>query len=110
MKILLGGIVKDFKNSTNFDFEVDRHDDIRDVVTTLVHNQARAATPMDVEPNSLAVCGGDLAASHDHTVVEDYTAAAAHDIEEYDDDLHVHYVGKGNVAGWQTRGCKSKGK
>ena len=41
--------VKELKKSTNIDFAKDSYSEIRDVVTTLVHNHMTAATKMDVD-------------------------------------------------------------
>lgn len=93
MKVLPDGIAEELKKSTNLDFEADRYDEIRDVVTNIVHNHMNTTTLRDVEKRLMAISGGDHAGSHDHTDVEDYTAQAAPQ-EEYNEELQVHYVGK----------------
>ena len=52
VKVLLDSIVKELKTSTNIDFEKDSQSEIRDVVTTIVHNHMNAATPMDVDTHT----------------------------------------------------------
>lgn len=102
-------LVKKLKKSTNLNFEADRHDEIRDVVTTIVHSHANTATPMDVEKRLMAMSGGDGAGSHDPTHVKDDTADAGDNHDGYyGEGACVNYVGKGGGVG--RKGGKSKGK
>ena len=49
VKVLLDVIVKELKKSANIDFEKDSYTEIRDVVTTIVHDHMNASAPMDVD-------------------------------------------------------------
>ena len=55
LKVLLETIVKELKKSTNVDFEKDSHSEIRDEVTTIVHNHMNAAMPMDVNTHITSI-------------------------------------------------------
>ncbi len=46
LKVLPESIVKEFKQSANIDFEKDIYIEIRDVVTTIVHNHMSATTQL----------------------------------------------------------------
>jgi len=48
LKVLPESIVKELKKSTNIDFEHDTYKQIRDTVTTIVHNHTKTASPMDI--------------------------------------------------------------
>ena len=52
VKVLSDSIVKELKKSTNIDFEEDSHSEVRDVVTTTVHNTMNAATSMDLDTHT----------------------------------------------------------
>ena len=49
LKILPDMMVNELKKSTNIDFEKFKYSEIRDVVTTIVHNHMNASAPMDVD-------------------------------------------------------------
>ena len=55
VKVLLDSIVKELKTSANINFEKDSQSEIRDVVTTIVHNHMNAATPMDVDTHIMSI-------------------------------------------------------
>ena len=55
VKVLLDSIVNDLKTRTNIDFEKDSQSEIRDVVTTIVHNHMNAATPKDVDTHNMSI-------------------------------------------------------
>ena len=46
---------KEMKKSTNPDFEKDRYTDIRDIVTTIVHNHMNTSTPMDIDKKPIMI-------------------------------------------------------
>ena len=48
-------IVKELKKITNIDFEKDKYGEIRDIVTTIVHNRMNAASPMDVDKKVIMI-------------------------------------------------------
>ena len=51
-KVLVDSMVKELKKSTNIDFEKNSYSEIRDVLTKMVHNHKKAATPMDVDTHT----------------------------------------------------------
>ena len=55
MNVLLDSIVKELKKSTNIDFEKDSYSEIRDVVTTIVHDHMDAATPIEVDAHVMSI-------------------------------------------------------
>ena len=106
LKVLPESIVKELKKNTNINFESDRYTEIRDIVTTIVHNHMNTSVPMDVDKKhvmSLDKTEGDT----------DMKEEEAHQEEAYpgysEEGGVMCYIGKGG--GWQTKGKgKSKGR
>lgn len=109
--------MRELKKSTKLDFEQDKYHDIRDVVTTIVHNHLSTTTPRDVERHILALDNENNKAANQHGRQHDHEFHAGDaGYEEYEDgaqteqnnedDYSVNFVGKG-AHGWQPKG---KGK
>ena len=112
LKILPDAIVKELKKSTNMDFEKDGYSDIRDVVTTIVHNHMSTVTPMDVDKKFVMNIETNETAKFDEPKHEDDQREAAVNEEDclYDEyGGFVCYIGKNSQGGWQQKG-KAKGK
>ena len=114
IKILPEVIVKELKKSTNVDFERDTYDNIRDIVTTIVHNHLNSAAPMDVDKKPIMNLDsadgdngeedGDEANQEDRVAKNDEDTACVYD----ERGVFIGYVGKGGKQG-PGKG-KGKGK
>ena len=106
LKVIPEAIVKELKKSTNIDFEKDRYAEIRDIVTTIVHNHMNTSSPMDVEKKNLM-----------SVEKEEAEASSKEDEGQVDEGYPVYdeegsflcYIGKGASGNWQSKG-KGKGK
>ena len=58
-------ILKELKKGTNINFETDTYKEMRDVVTTFVHNHTNTTMPMDIEKRLLSVTEGGGAGGDD---------------------------------------------
>ena len=107
LKVIPEVIVKEFRKSTNINFESDSYSDIRDVVNTIVHNHLSTNTPMDVDKKhimSIEKEGQEAKEKEEEEPVEEQYPV-------YDDEGgFVCFIGKGGSNNWQTKGKgKSKG-
>ena len=111
LKILPDSIVKELRKSTNIDFEKDSYSEIRDVVTTIVHNHMSASSPMDVDKKYvMSVEKGQNHQGDNAGVEKDDNSEEEEQQCLYDEDGgFVCFIGRSSEGGWQTKG-KSKGK
>ena len=65
LKIVPDVILKELKKGTNINFETDTYKELRDVVTTIVHNHTNTTMPMDIEKRLLSVTEGGGAGGDD---------------------------------------------
>ena len=107
-------ILKELKKGTNISFETDTYKELRDVVTTIVHNHTIATMPMDIEKRLLSVTEGGGAGGDDDERKE-HNESQDNKIENEGEYLYdenggfVCFIGKGAGGGWQVKG-KGKGK
>ena len=117
LKILPESIVKELKKSTNVDFEKDAYSEIRDVVTTIVHNHMSVATPMDVDKRFVMnLSDNQISSSGDMNEVdhlEKNDKLEGNEEEQqcvYDENgAVICFIGKNGKGTWQQKG-KGKGK
>ena len=114
LKIVPDVILKELKKGTNINFETDTYKDLRDVVTTIVHNLTNTTMPMDIEKRLLSVTEGGGAGGDDDERKE-HNESQDNKIENEGDHLNdenggfVCFIGKGAGGGWQVE-AKGKGK
>ena len=102
LKILPEVIVKELKKSTNIDFEKDTYSEIRDVVTTIVHNHMNVASPMDVDKKY--VMSIEKGAGYEQPVLAPEGEEEFEEQPVYDEDGgFVCFVCKGSGRSWLTK-------
>ena len=110
LKVLPDGIVKELRKSTNIDFEKHSYSELRDKVTTIVHNHMNTTAPMDIDKiNVMAVEGEEKVPEEVDGEKERHEEEKAEEpwclYNEY--CSVIAYMGKG---GGQKGGDKGKGK
>ena len=102
-------MVKDLKKSTNIDFEKDKYSEIRDVVTTIVHNHMNASAPMDVDKKFVMSIEGQEEGKQGEVQGPEGEGYAEEGQPVYNEEGGiVCYIGKGGGGNWQVKG-KGKG-
>ena len=104
LKVLPESIVKELKKSTNIDFEKDTYTEIRDIVTTIVHNHMNTASPMDIDKKHVM----SVDQHEPDTNKKDEEAQQEDMYPVYDEEGGLlYYIGK--EGSWHAKG-KGKGK
>ena len=113
LKVLPETIVKELKKSTNINFEKDTYEEIREVVTTIVHNHMNTVTPMDIDGKNGIMSIEEEAVKKEGPQEQTQAACADHEHDGepvYDEDGGILcFIGKGGKGEWQVKG-KGKGK
>ena len=112
IKIMPDVIVKELKKSTNVNFEKDTYDEIRDIITTIVHNHMNTSSPMDVDKKIMS-----LSTDNNNSEAPDNEQRSQASESEHDHQWPlmdeeggiICYIGKNGQGEFQTKG-KGKGK
>ena len=112
LKILPDMMVKELKKSTSIDFEKDKYSEIRDVVTTIVHNHMNASAPMYMDKKTvLSIENKEEGPKRDEAQQQEEEAGAEEGLPVYNEKGGIAcYIGKGGGGSWQVKGKGGKGK